>query len=803
MLTCATGMPRWLTALALALAAVAWLFADALFAGRVLYFRDVGVTYYPDFVFLARSLSQGVWPLWHPGADAGAPFLCAYPIHLLLVLVAGARGALALSPPLHVLLAVVGARYLAGRIGASPGAALVSGLVFGLSGLMLGSVLYPVFLASAWAPLAIGLVHSIVTDPERPRIRVAALGAVLATQASTLGIEVLPQTALFALALLPTRPRGRAIRALLVSALLAGLLVAPAVAGALALLDGSARGRGFAPELAMSYSAGPAVLAEAALPRFLGDVHTFSDVGFWGQSFYPGGSPFFLSLYLGPVVLLLAARAGWRERRLWALVLTGVLLALGSYGPLGPVLAPAMRLMRAPVKLFLLATLALALLSGRGMDRAARGRGGRGWLLPGLLFVALAAAAAWRPAPLAGAVASVFGAPAPALVADVVGRLWPLELAVTGLACLAAGLAVSVGGRTAALAGIVAVLDLARVNGGLNPTAPADFYTLRETTRAAVASAEALGRYRWFSFGAAYARRLAWKPEVARTGSDVWLYSVDRQALVPRTQVLDGLEGAFDVDRMGLAPEGSTLAVGEADPARFDGLRSRLRLASVRWVLSFDPLAGESLALRAALPCPEVVQPLLLYELRAPLPRAFFVARGEETPPAEALRRAAEGSFDPSQVVLLDRGAGLEGEAGPAGRRDRPTSSASPPAVEYRLVDPHTVVVAARTPPGFVVVLDGYGPGWTAEDASGRRVPVLRADGRYRAIPTGGGERLFTLRYRPAWRAPALWALAVGLLAAAVFVVSHFTADRSRRVLTSRSSRGLPRRAEDHDPGQA
>ncbi len=36
-------------------------------------------------------------PLWHPGADAGAPFLATYPVQLGLVLAFGARWALALS----------------------------------------------------------------------------------------------------------------------------------------------------------------------------------------------------------------------------------------------------------------------------------------------------------------------------------------------------------------------------------------------------------------------------------------------------------------------------------------------------------------------------------------------------------------------------------------------------------------------------------------------------------------------------------------------------------------------------------
>jgi len=84
--------------------------------------------------------------------------------------------------------------------------------------------------------------------------------------------------------------------------------------------------------------------------------------------------------------------------------------------------------------------------------------------------------------------------------------------------------------------------------------------------------------------------------------------------------------------------------------------------------------------------------------------------------------------------------------------------------VTYRLVDPHTVRLDARTPPGFLVVLDGHHPDWVAEDESGP-VPVLRAQGRYRALPTPGGERHVTLRYRPRWRGSALALAALSGLA--------------------------------------
>jgi hypothetical protein len=724
---------RALPACALALAAVAWLFAGPLFAGRVLYYRDIGVTYYPDFVFVSRALAQGVWPLWHPQADGGAPFLMAYPVHLALLLLAGPRATLALSPPLHVLLAMGGATALARRLGVRTLGAGVAGGVFGLSGLVLGSVLYPVFLAAAWAPLAVERLLALVEAPG-PR-RVAALALVLALQASTLGAEAVLQTAFMGVVLLPRWPRRREALAICASLAIAAALAAPALLGTAAMMRGTGRGRGFPPEVGLGYSASLPVLLEAVWPRFLGDPHTFSEAGFWGQPFYPDGSPFFLSLYLGPVVLLLVARAGGRgQGRLWGLAALGILLSLGANGPLAAVLAPAMRHLRAPVKFFLLPTLAFALLAGKGLERAVEARFRRAMLAvgPGLLLLALALAAARAPSMLAAAVSHVVPAAGGALARDVIATRWPLELAVTGALTLGAGLALARGHRLAALAGLLALLDLVRVNGELNPSAEAEFYALRPAVARAVDSARAEGLFRWFSYGVAHSPPLHWSRSVASRNSDVWLFYLDRQALLPRTQVLDRLEGAFDIDRMGLAPEGSTLAVAEASAMLFRQHHDRLRLANVRWVLSFFPLPHDLVSLSAAIPFGEVREPLLLYELRDPLPRAFFAQRLDE--PHSELGRAAEAR------------------------------------VGYERVDPHTVVLRGQTPPGFLVVLDGHHPDWKAEDRSGP-IPIRVALGRYQAVPTGGGETVVTLRYRPAWRAPSLFLSAVGGLIALVLAL--------------------------------
>ncbi len=90
--------------------------------------------------------------------------------------------------------------------------------------------------------------------------------------------------------------------------------------------------------------------------------------------------------------------------------------------------------------------------------------------------------------------------------------------------------------------------------------------------------------------------------------------------------------------------------------------------------------------------------------------------------------------------------------------------------VGYERVDPHTVVLRATTPPGFLVVLDGHHPDWRAEDRSGP-VPLQVAYGRYQAIPTRGGTTVVTLRYQPSWRAPALLLLATGALAVLVLAL--------------------------------
>lgn len=781
------SLRSWLTVAASHVAATFWLFGDAVFSSRVLYFRDLSSQYAPDFTVAEQGLRQGLWPLWNPLLNAGEPGLLAYPVDLGLLLAAGPRAPIGMGAAVHLLLALVGSTLLARRLGMGPWGALAASSAYGLGGLLLSSVnLLPLYEAAAWAPLVVLAFLGVVQAPTGRRS--SLLAVVLALQMSTLALEVVAQTLLVALVIAGRRASARrSLGGLAAAGLVAGLLCAPALLGLRHLIEGTARGRGFAAAEALQFSVHPAVLVEAVVPRLLGNPQAFTDQDFWGRQYFPDGFPYFLSLYLGLGVILMAAQA--RARGLWLLAFAGAILALGHHGPLQWLPRDSALPVRGPQKLLFLTHAALALLAGLGLERRLAAGPGRvrfvGLLLvPGLALAALALAARVDPLAVWQAGATILpplGDPRGFVAAS---RLWPTTFAASASLVLLAGAVLALGGRVAALAAPLAILDLLIVNGGLNPLAPAAFYDLRDDARrlvdAARAGEGASPRCRWFSYGVAHTPGLTFEPIMLRAPSDVWLYYLDRQTLLPRTPALDGLPGAFDIDRTGWSAPDATLPVAEASPEGFAGLYPRLRLAAVRWVLSFRELPRALATPRHVEKLPEVREPLTLYELTTPLPRAFHVSRYEvEADPARVRARLEAPGFDPSRVALLP--APPPDLSGVSGSADREAS------VEYRPQDAHTVRLAARTPPGLIVVLDGYHRDWTAEEA-GRPVPLLRANGRYRAIPTPGGDRVFTMRYRPRWRTPSLIASTLGLVLVVLLFrgpdVLEFTAARARAVLS-------------------
>ena len=130
---------------------------------------------------------------------------------------------------------------------------------------------------------------------------------------------------------------------------------------------------------------------------------------------------------------------------------------------------------------------------------------------------------------------------------------------------------------------------------------------------------------------------------------------------------------------------------------------------------------------------------------RAPLepyrPRLSFLRKYRIEPDAaRAWARVASGEVDLSREVVLDR----RPEPDPAG------NDAAPLLLARVSEDGPERVVAelTTTNPGLLVLTDLHYPGWIAE-SDGRRLPILRADGWFRAVALSAGTHKVVFRYRP------------------------------------------------------
>jgi len=112
-----------------------------------------------------------------------------------------------------------------------------------------------------------------------------------------------------------------------------------------------------------------------------------------------------------------------------------------------------------------------------------------------------------------------------------------------------------------------------------------------------------------------------------------------------------------------------------------------------------------------------------------------------EPDPSRAWQSIASGRVDVTREVVLDR----RPEPDPA-----KTGSAAPLLIARLAEDRPERVVAELTTslPGVLVLTDLHYPGWIAEE-DGKQLPILRADGFFRAVALTPGQHRVTFRYRP------------------------------------------------------
>src|SRR6185295_2998814 len=124
-----------------------WHDASAAPAGNPV-LRDVTYQIEPWLLYLRSELRTGRLPYWNPHQFSGTPFWAngqsapLFPLHLLFAALPEGIGFVLLAW-LRFAIAGCGAFVLARELGSSAGAALVTGLIFPLSGMLVSFLLFP------------------------------------------------------------------------------------------------------------------------------------------------------------------------------------------------------------------------------------------------------------------------------------------------------------------------------------------------------------------------------------------------------------------------------------------------------------------------------------------------------------------------------------------------------------------------------------------------------------------------------------------------------------------------------------
>jgi hypothetical protein len=738
----------------------------ALIPGQTYYFRDFTVTFYPLRLFQARELAQGRWPSWNPYIHEGSFVLPAlHPLDLFQAFwstPAGVSWLLTLQFPLAALSLYALARSLGGG---KTGAAL-SGCVYALGGLALSSLNLYVFLQGlAVTPLVILTFRKAAAQGGR-WIPLAALSLSLAV--ATLAVEFVAQGLLLGLALglaACFRMRG-ALRMGLALLLGAGLAALP-VAVILAILRESVRGAGFPVDVALANEVHPVALLQVLIPGLFGSLQAPVET-FWASPFFSKGFPYFLSLYLGPLVLALAGIGVFalERRSRWVLAgagLLGLWYSLGARAGLASLLAPwrLARWFRFPSKAFFLPYLALALLAGFGLCRLAEDSDderARRWRRFGLL-AGLAAAIALAPAIALGVGDGWTRWLGSGKTLAIPRRSVAAECLVAGAVALAGvALAWAVRSRRLTPAGAASLLallvgaDLARAAVGMNPqVSPAFFEPLPEMSSLHL---DDLAGGRVFTYGLDYSP--AFREFLARPqpGEGLWSFFANRQLLAPYSNILDRVELAEAKDVTSFVPRAPELAPEEYAPSAIGDVLPRLKNAAVSRVISLDPLEHADLRLLVTVPVGAPGLLIRVYSVERPWPRAYVACRAVQAGNAgEALELPLTSGFEPSRDVALE-------EPGKAGCRNGEALRGKGLPAEQR----YAVELDGD---GYLVMRDSYARGWTAT-VDGVAARVLRANGKHRAVPLAAGRHEVVLRYA----APGLhMGLAIMAVAAALTVL--------------------------------
>jgi hypothetical protein len=739
-----------------------WSFRDVALFDRVLYERDVHLVWEPTSAAFARAWRLGSWPLWDDSQGFGQSLAANpqaqlfYPPAWLAVVVPFSVYS-AFYVVGHTLGSAWGGFLLGRRLGCSPLAAFTAAALWTVSGPFLSSnTLWHHFAAAAWLPWVLLGFLALHRRRDATGVALASLafaGQILAGSADLCALTLVAAAALVLVA------DGESARAKVLTlaraaaaVVLALALTSPLWLTSLQTLRQSARS-----ELAASsrtfWSVHPVGLFDLLLPVQIAGLPLREDAR---AALFDSREPFIPSLYLGLGALPLVAAGFTHPRRrlvgMFAVLgLLALLVSLGRHAPVYgalTVLLPPLRILRYPVKALYLAAFAWSVLAGLGVD-ALREREPAPRRLA-VLLLALAATLgvvlAQAPAITARVERRWLLAPVPPPTTHDLGRhlaLGAAALALAGFAVAKGSLRVRRGASAVLVA--VAVADLVAALAPFVATAPRSFYAYRPAVLRALGG-ESVSRVYVYNYSAVIGKAerhlgrsslLALRLDPALPATPVATALSLRSYLFPATAASWGLHYGFDVDLTGLAPREivqlhQLLWATEDTPAQL----RLLRLGSVSHLVTLHDAAPEGLE-PAGVFRELLEEPVRLWRVPDPLPRILLVGGARVAAPLEALALIADGNADPRQEVVLSEG---EDVVAPADFRGSARFVEERPGVQK--------VEAEASHAGYLVVLDTFAPGWRAE-IDGRDVPVLRANGVFRAIALPPGRHEIVCRYVP------------------------------------------------------
>lgn len=339
--------------------------------------EDDTLYYFPSRSFFRTTLLSGEPPWLNPWVGGGRPYLADpqsavfYPATWLF-LALDPWVAYPASLWLHYSLALWGAYRLLRGLRRSPFAATFGAIAFAFCGFMLAHrAHFAMQHAAAWTPLVFWRLGRYAETGEAQKLAAAAAVAALQLLSGHAQIAALTALGSVVWVLAGDAPRLIALMRVAVAWLAAGGLFAIQAAPTLSyVLQCTRTQRGYMDFVENSWN--PLSVVNLWLPMFFGQrTPNFFDARYWGPSHQVEQ---FVYVGVAPLILaLLAIAGGWQhiQRRAWvALLVFSVLLALGLYGPICPLLywAPGASLFRVPARAWLLASLAIAALAAAALD---------------------------------------------------------------------------------------------------------------------------------------------------------------------------------------------------------------------------------------------------------------------------------------------------------------------------------------------------------------------------------------------------------------------------------------------------